>query len=99
MSENYEPGTHPGRGVPFDILRAPCKGHLRLFTGPADPDGEGTWGREVREAKAKAICHECEFEQKCLEFALETHQSCGIWGGKTYQERRRINKGRSASVR
>ena len=31
--------------------------------------------------EAKRVCEECTVKQECLEFALETNQDCGIWGG------------------
>jgi WhiB family redox-sensing transcriptional regulator len=38
--------------------------------------------------QAKAICAACPVRQHCLNWALETRQPAGIWGGKTEQERR-----------
>jgi WhiB family redox-sensing transcriptional regulator len=39
---------------------------------------------------AKAICSECPVRQPCLEFALRTNISCGIWGGLSGRERRAV---------
>jgi WhiB family redox-sensing transcriptional regulator len=39
-------------------------------------------------ARAKAVCVSCSVRSRCLEFALRTHQSHGIWGGLDEQERR-----------
>jgi WhiB family transcriptional regulator, redox-sensing transcriptional regulator len=47
-------------------------------TGPAE--------REV--AQARALCHRCAVRTQCLEYALETKQAYGIWGGLTAEERR-----------
>src|SRR5262249_32484761 len=41
-------------------------------------------------AEAKAICCECPARQPCLEFALRTNVSCGIWGGLSGRERRAL---------
>jgi WhiB family redox-sensing transcriptional regulator len=39
-------------------------------------------------AEAKAICIGCPVRRQCLEFALRTRQTHGIWGGLTELERR-----------
>ena len=36
---------------------------------------------------AKGICYECPIRQKCFEYALETDQRHGIWGGTSPDER------------
>ena len=40
--------------------------------------------------EAKAICRECPVRAECLEYALETQQRFGIWGGRSERERRRL---------
>lgn len=37
--------------------------------------------------KPKRICRMCEVRTECLEYALETGQRFGIWGGLSPQER------------
>jgi WhiB family transcriptional regulator, redox-sensing transcriptional regulator len=39
-------------------------------------------------ARAKAVCALCVVRQPCLQFALATHQTYGVWGGTTEEERR-----------
>jgi WhiB family redox-sensing transcriptional regulator len=39
---------------------------------------------------AKAVCDDCEVRDACLQFALETNQDSGIWGGTSEEERRRF---------
>ena len=39
-------------------------------------------------ARAKAVCASCLVRQPCLQFALATHQTHGVWGGTTEEERR-----------
>ena len=41
-------------------------------------------------ADAKAVCGQCAVRETCLEFALDTRESEGIWGGTTARERRRV---------
>jgi WhiB family redox-sensing transcriptional regulator len=40
--------------------------------------------------EAKAICAACPVREPCLEFALDTREAEGIWGGTTARERRRL---------
>jgi WhiB family transcriptional regulator, redox-sensing transcriptional regulator len=39
--------------------------------------------------RAKAVCASCIVRRPCLQFALATHQTYGVWGGTTEEERRR----------
>lgn len=41
---------------------------------------------------AKAFCRSCPVQRACLEFALETNQEDGVWGGKDETERRRLRR-------
>jgi WhiB family redox-sensing transcriptional regulator len=39
---------------------------------------------------AKKICGECPVQAACLEYALRSDQTAGIWGGMTTKERKRV---------
>lgn len=53
----------------------------------------GTTGAAVsRVQAAKAVCRSCPVQDRCLQFALETSQEAGIWGGKDEDERRRLRR-------
>lgn len=39
---------------------------------------------------AKAVCHTCPVESKCLEYALARGERFGIWGGMSERERRTL---------
>jgi WhiB family redox-sensing transcriptional regulator len=41
---------------------------------------------------AKRICAGCEVRPQCLEYALETDQTHGVWGGTSELDRRRMRK-------
>jgi WhiB family transcriptional regulator, redox-sensing transcriptional regulator len=41
-------------------------------------------------AKAKAVCATCSICQRCLDYAIESHQAHGVWGGTSEDERRPI---------
>ncbi|MGH8903824.1 MAG: WhiB family transcriptional regulator [Egibacteraceae bacterium] len=44
--------------------------------------------------RAKTICRRCAVATSCLEWALETNQHDGIWGGMTDDERRALRRRR-----
>ena len=48
---------------------------------------------------AKRTCDECRVAPQCLEFALDTNQDSGIWGGLTEEERRVNRRKRVAAAR
>ena len=68
-----------------------------------DPDlffPVGTTGYAlVQIDRAKQVCGECPVQVECLEYALETNQDSGIWGGLTEEERRVIRRRRVAAAR
>lgn len=51
----------------------------------------------VQIADAKAVCQRCGVREECLEFALQTNQEYGVWGGLSEEERRGIRRGRRAA--
>lgn len=53
----------------------------------------GTTGQALLQIdRAKRVCSECAVQVRCLEFALETNQDSGIWGGTSEDERRAIRR-------
>ena len=40
--------------------------------------------------EAKAVCEQCPVQEPCLEYALAVREPEGIWGGRTFAERRSI---------
>lgn len=63
-------------------LRGACRG--------LDPEIFYPSSEEDDIHRAKAVCDNCSVQQQCLEFALASRESEGIWGGATEKERRRI---------
>lgn len=49
--------------------------------------------------KARHVCGECQVRTQCLEFALDTNQDSGIWGGLSEEERRVIRRQRARRAR
>jgi WhiB family transcriptional regulator, redox-sensing transcriptional regulator len=47
---------------------------------------------------AKQVCANCPVREPCLEFALQTLQNNGIWGGATEEERTRMKRARRRCV-
>jgi WhiB family redox-sensing transcriptional regulator len=53
----------------------------------------GTTGAAVSHIeKARAICTACSVREECLQYALETNQESGVWGGYPEEDRRRLRK-------
>lgn len=46
----------------------------------------------VAAATAKAVCGACPVREACLQYAIATNQTEGIWGGQTGEERRRLRR-------
>ena len=61
-----------------------------------DPDlffPVGTTGYAlVQIDRAKQVCGECPVKVECLDYALETNQDSGIWGGTSEEERRSLRR-------
>jgi WhiB family redox-sensing transcriptional regulator len=75
--------------------RAVCK--------DTDPDlffPVGTTGQAlVQIDRAKEVCGTCPVKSECLEYALETNQDSGIWGGLDEEQRRNIRRQAAARQR
>lgn len=59
-------------------------------------DNEAAPERHAREEEAKGICMHCIVRAECLEYALTTRESYGIWGGLTELERKARLQGRAS---
>lgn len=68
-------------------VRAACSGYPNtLFFPPSDtPEDQAV-------EKAKSVCAVCPVIDDCLEYALETNQRAGIWGGTSETERRSLRR-------
>ena len=70
--------------------RANCQGlHPNLFFP--------TRGASTREAKE--VCHGCVVRDDCLEYAFNTRQKFGIWGGTSERQRRLLRRQRHLVAR
>jgi WhiB family redox-sensing transcriptional regulator len=53
----------------------------------------GTTGPAVEQIeRATTICSTCVVQETCLQFALESNQESGVWGGYAEDDRRRLRK-------
>lgn len=53
----------------------------------------GSTGLAVEQIdEALAICTSCSVREQCLQYALESNQESGIWGGYPEDDRRRLRK-------
>jgi WhiB family transcriptional regulator, redox-sensing transcriptional regulator len=76
---------------------AACKDYDNvLFFGE---EGESELEKQAREARAKSVCQRCPVIEPCLEFAMETNQKYGIWGGLTDKERASLKRRRARARR
>lgn len=51
-----------------------------------------TKGWRAQTAQAKTVCARCPVRQACLDYALDTGQKAGVWGGLTETERQRLRE-------
>ena len=51
------------------------------------PDGERGPARQVREARAKAICARCPVIRECAAHAITAGERHGVWGGLSERDR------------
>jgi WhiB family redox-sensing transcriptional regulator len=62
-------------------------------------------GDAIDSRAARRICNgdpqrgtkPCPFREACLEWAVKTDQTYGIWGGQTSHQRRALREGRDAA--
>lgn len=53
----------------------------------------GTTGQALLQIdQAKQVCGECPVQPDCLQYALDTNQDAGIWGGTSEDERRSLRR-------
>lgn len=74
---------------------AACLPHPAILFFGMD-DNEGAAERHAREQEAKLICTGCLVRAECLDYALNTREAYGIWGGLTELERKARLQGRAS---
>ena len=85
----YDPSDHDWR------LNAACKD-----TDPSLFFPIGTTGLAIDQIEAaKQVCTKCPCMEDSLQFAFDTNQDAGVWGGLGEEERRVIRRQRAAARR
>ncbi|MET9954514.1 WhiB family transcriptional regulator [Streptomyces sp. NPDC006339] len=81
----------PSAGVPVNTdwrARSVCKDEDPELFFPI-----GTTGPALLQIEeAKAVCRRCPVMERCLQWALESGQEHGVWGGTDEEERRRMKR-------
>lgn len=62
------------------------------------PVGKSAEALEQAE-RAKSICRRCPVIDPCLQFAFDTNQDAGVWGGMSEDERRSLKRRRARARR
>lgn len=76
-----------GTGLVTDWkTRAACAGYPNDLFFPATETSEASVERAV------AVCSICAVSEECLQYAFETNQRAGIWGGTTEKERKSLRR-------
>src|ERR1041384_5827890 len=53
----------------------------------------GTTGPALLQVEeAKAVCRRCSVTESCLEWAIDSGQDAGVWGGMSEDERRALKR-------
>jgi WhiB family redox-sensing transcriptional regulator len=55
-------------------------------------------GARKQIAEAKRVCAGCPVREACLEWALVTGQTAGVWGGKSPRQRKEMHRPRATSL-
>jgi len=84
-------GTNPGD---WWVLAACQAADPELFF-PISEAGAG----QAQLAQAKAICAACTVRQLCLDYAVQSRQLHGVWGGTSEEARRPLIRRQSAPAR
>lgn len=87
-SKAVEPQLNADDAMSPWYARSNCRGedNRLFFTGY-----EGA-GKPAEPEKALGLCAVCDVRPECLQYALETNQEYGVWGGYEEDERRRLRK-------
>jgi WhiB family redox-sensing transcriptional regulator len=65
----------------------PCTNFPDLFFGDS-----AIGAAQADNRMAKELCQKCPIINDCLTYALEAKEEWGVWGGMTYQERKRLRR-------
>lgn len=95
-STAYADAIKPNAGLPVPVIENWEWQEQGNCHGIEDPEifflpyGIRATKKKEAEDKAKAICEGCPVIQQCLQFALDTRETYGVWGGTTPEERQEM---------
>lgn len=81
--------THLGFLKLVEDTQPPCRSVDPETFYPAEMDYRGI-------ARAKEVCSKCPIQTECLQFAYDTDDQWGVFGGLTPRERRQLARKRAA---
>jgi WhiB family redox-sensing transcriptional regulator len=82
------PATRPATNRDDWRNNAACKADDPELWFPVGDSGPA----RLQANHAKSICHSCPAIAPCLQWAMDTGQDSGIWGGLTEDERRALRQ-------
>lgn len=85
MSPTTSRATTPAAQPDDWRTNAPCRSEDPELFFPIGTSGPAL----VQIEQAKAVCRRCPVMERCLQWALETRQDFGVWGGLSEDERLR----------
>jgi WhiB family redox-sensing transcriptional regulator len=92
VTQSREPRATPTGFVPYgvvDFAVVDLSWHVDALCAETDPEVFfPEKGGSTR--AAKAVCAECPVAAECLNFAIDTGQKFGIWGGVPERKRRKL---------
>lgn len=92
--------TYPAKG--FTAPTRPADWRQNAACATEDPElffPVGNTGPALLQIEeAKAVCRRCPAMDTCLQWALETRQDAGVWGGADEDERRSILRRRARAA-
>jgi len=81
------------------VIQEPPSWWMEGVCSQFDPDlFHPNKGKMEKDRDPRLVCQVCPVQHECLEWALETNQQWGVWGGKTERERRTIRKARKDAM-
>lgn len=83
--------------IPLSVLDPPrTEWHQAAACRDSEPTlffPVGTSGTALAQiAEAVGICQTCPVQEACLQYAFESNQESGVWGGYAEDDRRRLRK-------
>lgn len=74
--------------APSSLTRGACRGEDPELFFPIGTTGPAA----LQIHNAKAVCLRCPVMDECLQWAVQSGQDAGVWGGQTEDERRSMKR-------